>query len=66
MTEREAIRLRRRIEKSGHRVTIKGLRVYGRDAYGRGGSYSLDIVDHATGYPAVIHSPEDWNERIAR
>ena len=39
---------------------ITGLRRYGR------GDWAIEAVDTITGYPFVIRSRDDWDERLAR
>jgi hypothetical protein len=66
MNNRQAHRLARRIERDDSRVTVTGYRRWPfTDRHGNeyGARWEIDCVDTRTGYPFVISTPEQWEER---
>lgn len=59
MTRTEARTLARDIKRDAPTLHVTGTRSYGR------GSYSLEVLDTVSGIPAVYHTREAWEDRLA-
>jgi len=61
MTKREATRLAKRID-STPGLTVTGYRRWPTKG---GSSWEINVQDHVSGVPFVVHNSIDWAERVA-